>query len=90
MWMLQHIRVTESGCHPGLVFATIVYLKLEENEYLSKLVLLKKQYSTLQRLSIDVHVKFMVIIHQTNIFITTELQCANSGPVKNSVSCGGD
>jgi len=80
--MLQHIKGTESGCHPGLVFATTVHLKLEENEYLSKMVLLTMQYSTLQKLYIDVHVNFMVIIHQTNIFITTERQCANSGRVK--------
>ena len=53
-WMLQNIRGTENGCHPGLVFATTVHLKLEENEYLSELVLLTKQYSTLQRLYIDV------------------------------------
>lgn len=60
--MLQNIRGTESGCHPGLVFATTVHLKLEENEYLSKMVLLTKQYSALQRLYVDVHVNFMVII----------------------------
>ena len=52
IWMLQHIMGTESGCHPDLVFAAIVHLKLEENEYLIKLVLLPKQYSTYTRDSI--------------------------------------
>jgi hypothetical protein len=80
--MLQHIRGNESGCHSGLVFATNLQLKMEVNEYLSKLVLLTKKYSTCQRLYIDVHVKFMVIIHQTNILMTTDMQCANSGRVK--------
>jgi hypothetical protein len=36
--MLQHIRRTESDRQLGLVFATAMHLKLEENEYVSKLV----------------------------------------------------
>ena len=47
-------QIIESGCHPHLVLATTVHLKKGENEYLSKLGLLKKQYSTCQRLYIDV------------------------------------